>query len=384
MFHVATEEEIKKGKTTDIYFSRAKEVLEKKKIDRRVVAECTASSLPPDYKWGILGGIEEVAKLFEGCKVDVYAMPEGSIFYPGEPVVSIEGNYRIFAELETPLLGLICQSSGIATKSARLKKLAGARTLLSFGVRRIHPVLSPMIDRAAYIGGMDGFSCVAAEKLIGEKASGTMPHALIITVGDQVKAWQYFDEVIDKKVPRIALIDTYSDEKEEAIMAAGAIKDLYGMRLDTPGSRRGDMKAMVDEVRWELEIRGYKDIKIFVSGGIDEKDLEELKNVDGFGIGTCISNARTIDFAMDIIEMGGKPVAKRGKFGGKKEVYRCPTCQKSKIVYKSSGDVKCDLCKLQMKSMLSPIVKNGKIVGKFPTVKKIKDYAIEQVRNLEV
>ncbi len=384
MFHIATGEEIKKGKTTDIYFSRAKEVLKKKGIDRRVVAECTASSLPLDYKWGILGGIEEVASLFEGCKVDVYAMPEGSAFYPREPVVRIEGNYRVFCELETPLLGFICQSSGIATKSARLKKLAGDRTILSFGVRRIHPALSPMIDRAAYIGGVDGFSCVAAEGLIGEKASGTMPHGLIITVGDQVKAWQYFDEVIDKKVPRIALVDTYSDEKEEAIMAAEAIKDLSGVRLDTPGSRRGDITAMVDEVRWELDIRGYKNVKIFVSGGIDEKDLKELKNVDGFGIGTCISNAKTIDFAMDIIEMEGTPVAKRGKFGGKKEVYRCSNCHKGKIVYKSTGRIKCDLCGSQMKSMLLPLVENGKIVGKFPPIKKIRDRAIEQVGNLEV
>jgi len=167
-------------------------------------------------------------------------------------------------------------------------------------------------------------------------------------------------------------------------MAAEAIKDLSGVRLDTPGSRRGDIKAMVDEVRWELDIRGYKEVKIFVSGGIDEKDLEELKNVDGFGIGTCISNAKSIDFAMDIIEMEGTPVAKRGKFGGKKEVYRCSNCHKGKIVYKGTGKVKCDLCGSQMKSMLLPLIKSGKIVGKFPPVKKIREYAIEQAGNLEV
>lgn len=384
MFHIAPAGEIKEGKTTDIYFLRAKEVLKKKGIDRRVVAECTASSLPNDYKWGVLGGIEEMTELFEGCKVDIYAMPEGSIFHPREPVVRIEGNYSDFCELETPLLGLICQSSGITTKSARIKKLAKDRKVLSFGVRRIHPALSPMIDRAAYIGGMDGFSCIAAEGLIGEKSSGTMPHGMIITVGDQVKAWKYFDEVIEKTVPRIALIDTYCDEKAEAIMAASEIKGLSGVRIDTPSSRRGDIKAIVDEVRWELDIRGHRNIEIFVSGGIDEKDIEVLENVDGFGIGTCISNARTIDFAMDIVEMEGKPVAKRGKFGGKKEVYRCPSCSKSRIVHKGRGALKCDVCGSQMKSMLLPLVKNGKVVREMPSVKKIKEYVKEQLKNLEV
>ncbi|MDP6459245.1 MAG: nicotinate phosphoribosyltransferase, partial [Candidatus Hydrothermarchaeota archaeon] len=323
MFHVASADEIKEGRTTDIYFTRAKEVLEKKGIKKRVVAEVITSSLPKGYPWGVLGGIEEVAGLFEGSNVDVYTMPEGSIFHPWEPVVRLEGEYTLFAELETPLLGLLCQASGIATKAARLKKAAGDKSLLSFGVRRMHPAISPMTDRAAYIGGVDGFSGVAAEKLIGKGASGTMPHALIIAVGDQVKAWRLYDEVIDKAVPRIALVDTYYDEKAEAIMAAEAVKGLYGVRLDTPGSRRGDMKRIVEEVRWELDIRGYKDVKILVSGGVDEDDIRELNKVDGFGIGTSISNAKTIDFAMDIIEMEGKPVAKRGKLGGKKEVYRC-------------------------------------------------------------
>ncbi|MDP6612480.1 MAG: nicotinate phosphoribosyltransferase [Candidatus Hydrothermarchaeota archaeon] len=383
MFHVASADEIKEGRTTDIYFTRAKEVLEKKGIKKRVVAEVITSSLPKGYPWGVLSGIEEVAGLFEGSNVDVYAMPEGSIFHPWEPVVRLEGEYTLFTEHETPLLGLLCQASGIATKAARLKKAAGDKSLLSFGVRRMHPAISPMTDRAAYIGGVDGFSGVAAEKLIGKGASGTMPHALIIAVGDQVKAWRLYDEVIDKAVPRIALVDTYYDEKAEAIMAAEAVKGLYGVRLDTPGSRRGDMKRIVEEVRWELDIRGYKDVKILVSGGVDEDDIRELNKVDGFGIGTSISNAKTIDFAMDIIEMEGKPVAKRGKLGGKKEVYRCTACLNSEITYKKEI-TQCPKCGGKIEVLLKPLVKGGRIVAELPNVEKIRNYVLEQLQKVNL
>ena len=98
------------------------------------------------------------------------------------------------------------------------------------------------------------------------------------------------------------------------------------MRLDTPASRRGNFPAIVREVRWELDLRGHKDVQIFVSGSVDEKTIPALveAGVDGFGVGTSLSNAPTIDFAMDIVEVEGKPAAKRGKFGGRKDLQRCP------------------------------------------------------------
>ncbi|UCE16188.1 MAG: nicotinate phosphoribosyltransferase, partial [Candidatus Bathyarchaeota archaeon] len=110
-FHCASDEEIKKGETTDVYFARTKQILEAKKLDKlRVVAEVTFGKLPRGWPWGILCGIEEVARLFEGCPVDVYSMPEGSVFYHTdsrgvrEPVMFIEGPYGEFCILETPLL----------------------------------------------------------------------------------------------------------------------------------------------------------------------------------------------------------------------------------------------------------------------------------------
>ena len=327
LFHYATGEEVKAGKTTDIYFVRTKQVLEAKGLDRlKVVAEVTPGEIHKGWPWGILCGIEEEARLFEGIPVDVYAMPEGSVFYHKdhrgvrEPVMVIEGPYGDFCLLETSLLGLLCQSSGVATRAARIKKVAGEKFVLAFGIRRMHPVLSPMLDRSAYIGGFDGLSSLMGAETVGIEPSGTMPHALIVAFGEQVKAWKAFDEVISPKVQRVALVDTYFDEKIESIMAAEALKDrLYAVRLDTPGSRKGDFAEIVREVRWELDTRGYNHVKIFVSGGLDEETVRILSDAgaDAFGVGTAVSNAPTIDFAMDIVEIDGKLCAKRGKMVGK-------------------------------------------------------------------
>ncbi len=384
MFHIASFNDIKVGNTTDIYFRRTKEILEKKGISKRVVAEITASSLPKNYRWGIFAGLEEIVNLLKDYNIDVYALPEGSIFYPKEPVIRIEGDYKEFCELETPLLGLACQASGIATKTARLKKLAGEKIILSFGIRRMHPAISPMIDRSAYIAGADGFSGIGAEKLIGKKASGTMPHALIIVVGDQIKAWKYFDEVMARDVARIALVDTFCDEKFEAISAAENIKNLFGVRLDTPGSRRGNMESIIKEVRWELNIRGFSNVKIFVSGGIDEDEVANL-SADGFGIGTAISNAKTIDFAMDIVEVEGKPITKRGKFSGKKQVYRCKKCLRGEVVYQPrySKEIKCK-CGGTMKPILKKYIEGGKVIRKLPKAEEIRKYVINQLKKVEI
>ncbi len=361
--------------------------MEEKGVNKKVVAEVSAKSLPNGYKWAIFAGLEEALKLLEGLDIDVYALPEGSVFYPDEPVLIVEGNYKEFCIYETALLGFLSQASGIATKAARFKKLAGDKKVLSFGVRRMHPAIAPMIDRAAYIGGADGFSCYLAERFTGEKAIGTMPHALILILGDQLLAWKYFDEVIEKDVPRIALIDTFYDEKVEAVMAAENINNLYGVRLDTPSSRRGDFRKIIEEVRWELDIRGYKDVKIFVSGGIEEEDVRKLRDVvDGFGIGTAISNAPTIDFSLDIVEVDGKPIAKRGKKSGRKTIYRCNKCLKDKIIYYKYREDKyyCEICGNEMEEIIKKYIESGKIIRELPKTKEIREYVLKQLNILEI
>jgi len=327
VFHTASEPEIKAGQVSDVYFQRTIQILKAKGLTKRVKAEIRLKSFPQsDWNFGILAGIEEAAALLEGLPVDAWAMDEGTIFGPHEPVLVIEGTYVEWAVYETALLGLLCQASGIATKAARCKRAAGDRAVISFGARRMHPALAPMIERNAFVGGCDGAAVTKAAELIDADPTGTIPHALVLMFGDTVEALKAFHEVIDPKVRRVALIDTLQDEKFEAIRVAEALgKDLYAVRLDTPSSRRGDFFRILEEVRWELDIRGFEHVKIFASGGIDEYEILKLNPlVDGYGVGTSIANAPVLSFALDIMEIEGRPMAKRGKRSGAKQVWRLP------------------------------------------------------------
>ncbi|MCK5504861.1 MAG: nicotinate phosphoribosyltransferase, partial [Thermodesulfovibrionia bacterium] len=133
MFHTADTKDIINGKITDVYFERTLRILKAKKINPVVKAEFIAKSLPDGWQWAVLAGMEEVSYLLKHIPVKARALREGSVFYPYEPVMEIEGKYQDFCVFETALLGLICQASGIATKAARFKKLADERPVISFG-----------------------------------------------------------------------------------------------------------------------------------------------------------------------------------------------------------------------------------------------------------
>ncbi len=384
-FYIAHEEDIKAGRTTDVYFIRTKKILEEKGVHRKVLADVSTTSLPHGWKWGVLAGIEEVAKLLEGLPVNVYAMPEGTIFHPYEPVLQIEGFYEEFGIYETALLGMLSQASGIATAALRTKIAAKFKPVYSFGIRHMHPAIAPMIDRSAFIGGCDGVSGVLGAEMIGEKPVGTMPHALIITVGDQVKAWRYYDEVMPPEVPRTALVDTFYDEKFEALMAAEALGErLNAVRLDTPSSRRGNFRRIVEEVRWELDLRGYEHVKIFLSGGLDEESLRELADVaDAFGVGGSIASAKPIDFSLDIVEVEGKPVTKRGKLSGRKQIYRCENGHYHRVPADKKLE-KCPVCGAKVEPLLRPLIENGEIVAELPKAREIREYVLEQARKFDL
>lgn len=383
MFQAATFEEIKAGKVTDVYFERTMRVLKAKGIDKHVKAEFIAKELPDGAEWAVFAGLEECANLLKGMKVNVRAMNEGTIFRPLQPVMEIEGMYTDFGIYETALLGLICQASGIATRAARCKMAAGDRKVISFGARRMHPVLAPMIERNAYIGGCDGVSVIKSAELIEEEPMGTMPHALVLILGDVEKAIKAFDEVIEQDVKRTALVDTLIDEKFEAVKAAEAIgKSLYAVRLDTPGSRRGNFYRIIEEVKWELDIRGFGDVKIYISGGLNEEKVKELNPVvDGYGIGTWISNSPVVDFAMDIMEIEGRPLAKRGKWSGSKSVIRCGTCGSEAIVPYTREREHCECGGIQ-EDLLKPLVSGGEIVRVLSKPKEIREYVLDQIRIL--
>ncbi len=385
MFHTADPQDIIDGKITDVYFERALKILKAKKINPVVKAEFIAKSLPDGWHWAVFAGMEEVAHLLRHLPVKVRAMKEGTVFYPYEPVMEIEGRYQDFCVYETALLGLICQATGVATRAARFKKLAGERLVVSFGARRMHPALAPMLERNAYIGGCNGVAVIKSAEIIGEDPIGTMPHALIICFGSTVEAMKAYDEVLEPKLKRVALIDTFLDEKFEAINVAEALGGkLFAVRLDTPSSRRGNFYRILEEVRWELDLRGYKRVKLFVSGGIKEEDLPILNPlVDAYGIGTSITNAPVIDFAMDVMEVEGKAIAKRGKWSGSKRVLRCKKCNSPLIVPKDDKRHKCH-CGGATMDILLPFSKNKKILQPLSSPKEIRAFVLQQLKELEL
>ncbi len=385
-FHVATDAAIKAGEVHDVYFGRTVEILRQRGDSRRAKAEIRLKSFPrTDWGWGILAGIEEAAALLEGLPVDVWAMDEGTVFAPYEPVLAIEGIYVEWARYETALLGLLCQASGIATKAARCKKAAGERQVISFGARRMHPALAPMIERNAFVGGCDGVAVTKAAELIEADPMGTIPHALVLIVGDTVEALKAFHEVIDPKVRRVALVDTLQDEKFEAIRVAEALgRDLYAVRLDTPSSRRGDFFRILEEVRWELDYRGFEHVKLIASGGVDEYEILRLNPlVDAYGVGTAIANAPVLSFALDIMEIDGRPMAKRGKRSGSKQVYRCRACFKSVVVPAHKPRTRCD-CAGETEALLKPLIAKGRLVRDLPSPRMIREHVLAQLERVEL
>lgn len=325
-FNTASYEEIKGAEVADVYFHRTMEVLRARGAENTPVhVEVTLKSSDPE-EWFVVAGLDEVAHLLEEVEVEARAVREGTICRPHDPVLTLTGPYASFAEHETAILGFLCQASGIATGAARCKLAAGERPVISFGARRMHPAITPMIERAAYLGGCDSVAVDLAAKRIGIPATGTVPHALALVLGSTAEAAKAFDEVISKDVNRTILIDTFDDEKFGALISANAIPDsIFAVRLDTPGSRRGNFRELMEEVRWELDRTDFQHVKIFASGGIGVDDILKLNPIcDAYGVGGSIAAAPIVDYSLDIVEVDGEPRAKRGKRSGRKYFVELP------------------------------------------------------------
>ena len=357
MFDVVPESAIVEGRATDAYFLRTEEALEHAGRNPDVVAEVTADQFPTG-SFELFAGLADAARLFEGRSVDVDALPEGTLF-DGGPVMRIEGPYLEFCRLETSLLGFLSQPTGMATAAMEARRAAPDSSMLSFGARHVHPSIAGVVDRSATLAGFDGFSHVAAGDLMDREPSGTMPHALMICFGpgDQEDAWRAFDEAVDADVPRVALCDTYDDETDEALRAAEMGFD--SVRLDTTGSRRGDFRHIVRETRWKLDGAGHEDVEVLVSGGITPDTIRELRDVaDGFGVGSYVTDADPVDFALDIVELEGEPAAKRGKLSGSKAVYRTPNGGHHVALADEEGPA-------EGRQLLEPVVRDGDVVAEF-------------------
>lgn len=310
----ATHEEILNGATSDIYFVKTQEILTAlNKDNTEVVAEIFAR------KPGVFCGLPEVLNLIKNNNVEVWTLEEGQEFVTKEVVMRIKGPYSEFGLFETAILGILASSSGWATAAKEAKSVADGKMVLCFGARHVHPAVAPVMERAAIIGGADGASCILAAKLAGQEPLGTVPHAIFLIIGDSVKVAQAYHEIMPPDALRLVLVDTFKDEVEEAIRVAEALgDDLQGIRLDTPSERGGVTVGLVREMRAKLDLAGFKHVKIFASGGLYPEKIKELSaaGVDSFGVGSYISGASAIDMTMDLKEIDGKPVAKRGRIPG--------------------------------------------------------------------
>jgi len=312
-FYSATPEEIKKGYTTDIYFVSAQEILHHLDLKDTIV---TAEIFPRGS--GVMCGVPEVLNLLSPAPVEIWSLSEGEEFSPKEVVMRIKGPYSAFGVFETPILGILAHSSGWATAARECKVAAGEKIVLSFGARHVHPAVAPVMERSAIVGGADGAACILGAKLAGKEPGGTIPHAAIIIIGDTVVAAQAFQEIIPPHYSRVILVDTFKDEAEESLRVARALgENLEGVRLDTPEERGGVTPGLVEEVRVRLDQAGFSQVKIVVSGGLNPARIQALKEkVDIFGVGSYISGHSPVDMTMDLKEIGGEKIAKRGRLPG--------------------------------------------------------------------
>lgn len=303
----------------DVYFLRARKTLDGARVDAVVAMDFFTGAD------GMVCGVNEAARLLGGVLKEgdeAWAIPEGEPMTKKETVLRIRAPYSRFGVYETALLGMLSSCSGWATAAREIVDAANGKRVISFGARHVHPLIGPIMEYSAVIGGCAGCATPLGAQLAGLLgASGTMPHAMILLFGDTVRAARAFDEHMLDDVLRIVLVDTFKDEAEESIRVAEALGTrLRGVRLDTPSERGGVTVPLVKEVRARLDLAGFSHVGIFVSGGLDAARIREFEAAESpihsYGVGMAISAAPPIAFTADIKEIDGKPMTKRGRIPG--------------------------------------------------------------------
>jgi nicotinate phosphoribosyltransferase len=307
------------GPAADVYFQRARDTLAGAGIDAVVTMDYFGD------RDGVLCGIDEAVALLKQVlrPGDVLCtLRDGDAFVTKETVLRVTAPYSRFGIYETAVLGMMASGSGWATAAREVVEAAAGTRVISFGARHVHPLVGPVMEYAAIVGGCNGCATPLGAELAGLKApSGTMPHAMILVFGDTVEAALAFDQHMPEDVLRIVLVDTFKDEAEESLRVAEALgKRLRGVRLDTPWERGRVTVELVKEVRARLDLGGHPEVGIFVSGGMTAERIREFvaarAPVDSFGVGMAIAAAPAIGFTADIKEVGGEPRTKRGRVPG--------------------------------------------------------------------
>lgn len=269
---------------------------------------------------------------------DVHAMPEGTLFFPHEPILRITAPLPQAQLVESRLINLMHFETLIASKAARSVLVAPDKLLVDFGMRRAHGAEAGLLAaRASYLAGFSGTATVLAGALYDIPTFGTMAHSYIQAHTDEVLAFEHFARSNPENV--VLLIDTYDTEKAASKVVTLAPKlledhiNIKGVRLDS-----GDLAEHARNVRQILDQGGLQNTTIFASGNLDEDRLQTMLStkapIDGFGIGTALdisSDAPSFDCAYKLQEYAGKPRRKRSEgkatWPGRKQVYRYYTAE---------------------------------------------------------
>ena len=307
------------GDTADVYLQRTLTILRNESVNPVVTME-----FAPE-RAGVFCGIMEVrallARVLPETGSEVWALEEGQSVDANEVALRVKAPYGSLGLYETAIAGTLASSTGWATAARECVDAAKGIPVVALGARHVHPNVAAEVDYASVIAGCVSCSTIQGARLAGVTPAGNMPHALMLLMGETVKAMQAFDRHMPQEVPRVALVDTFKDETEEALNAARALRErLRGVRLDTPSERGGVTPDLVKEVRARLDLAGFKHVEILVSGGFTPERIGEFveqgAQVNSFGVGAYIASAPSNSYTADIHEIDGRPIAKRGRIPG--------------------------------------------------------------------
>jgi nicotinate phosphoribosyltransferase len=287
---------------------------------------------------------------------DVHAMPEGTIFFAGEPILRISAPMPVAQFVETRLINILHFQSLVAAKAARCMLAAPGKLLVDFGFRRAHGAEAGlMAARASYLAGFAGTATVLAGKKFGIPLYGTMAHSFIEAFDDEMAAFESF--ALSRPEGLVLLLDTYdTDAAAKKVVTLAPRLKARGITIQSVRLDSGDLMKLSNSVRKILDDGGLREVTIFASGGLDEDALAALTKsrapIDGFGVGTSLttsSDVPAIDCVYKLQEYAGLPRRKRSEkkatWPGRKQVWRR---------YGPDGRMQVDILSLDTASQSSP------------------------------
>ena len=338
-------ERIRSGYYSDAYFVFTKDLLEAEGKRPTVTMQVFQKNE------SVLGGIDEaiaVLKLGAGStgpggwedgwdRLKVQALHEGDLVQPYETVLSIEGDYSLFAHLETVYLGCLARRTLVMSNVREVVEAAGEKQILFFPARHDHWLVQTGDGWAAHVAGAIGVSTDAQASWWGGRGVGTVPHGLIAAFdGDTVAAAKAFADRFHGEMNIVVLVDFDNDSVRTALDVADALGDrLWGVRLDTsdklvdralwndmerfpPPARKltGVNPLLVERVREALDAAGHQRVRIVASGGFDAERIRHFESlgapVDAYGVGSALLRGEN-DFTADVIRVNDRPLAKAGR-----------------------------------------------------------------------